>query len=469
MVCQFILYFFEFSYLIPSMPDLKDAKTLVEIWDTIQERFSSKTGLLLAITLLGMVLIALFSNINFSSISYNQYAIILLAICLLVLIWFQQRSIKRHPRNSLGVGIAIECKDAEQQKNLKSDFIQNLNENLGFQPQSFNVIVHNDHCSKLASTNRGAIKIIKSSKANLLIFGNAKTRKIKGELHHVIKINVIIQHNTIPKEISVQVSQEIEPITTKKLVIDLANEFEELDISSKNMSLVSRYLVGLSLMLSNRPLESLDIFQKLKSTLAGLNEESVTEYVRLVEATDVGLLRIYRTLSSVKSTLFIHTWNSNYLIEAEKYADYFLEIRDYDYDIYLVKAICAVILRKDPNESYEMINKCNGENDYRWRLSVAFLNALEGDLDGAYRQYRKIFSQDVNHPAVIADVISFICKFIDHESGKDQLYYNLGLINFFGTEDFLSAKSDFTKFLELTDPDKFQLHHDHARKYISEI
>ena len=62
-------------------------------------------------------------------------------------------------------------------------------------------------------------------------------------------------------------------------------------------------------------------------------------------------------------------------------------------------------------------------------FSEAFLTAYEGDLEGAYRSYRRAFESPLADPNVPVECEDFIQIVLDPEPDKPRLYFCLGLLN----------------------------------------
>jgi len=81
------------------------------------------------------------------------------------------------------------------------------------------------------------------------------------------------------------------------------------------------------------------------------------------------------------------------------------------------------------------------------RLSFAFLKAYQGDLEEAHKSYKRAFEGHTRDPRVVAQVEEFIEETLLEEPDKYQLFYCLGMVNFYVKEDWALSMENFEKFL----------------------
>ena len=86
--------------------------------------------------------------------------------------------------------------------------------------------------------------------------------------------------------------------------------------------------------------------------------------------------------------------------------------------------------------------------DATWRFNEAFLFAYEGDLENAYRSYRRAMEAPFDDPTLPAQCEEFIQAIIEREPEKRWLYFCLGLINHRVKGDLMAAKLDYQHFLD---------------------
>jgi hypothetical protein len=101
--------------------------------------------------------------------------------------------------------------------------------------------------------------------------------------------------------------------------------------------------------------------------------------------------------------------------------------------------------------------------------SDAFLHAYDGDLQAAYRIYKKAFDFPSNDQTLLVQVEEFIQIVIDEEPERIDLYFCLGLLNYRGKFDLGAAQTDFRRFLNGTRREQFPRQHEAVDKWLKDI
>lgn len=98
----------------------------------------------------------------------------------------------------------------------------------------------------------------------------------------------------------------------------------------------------------------------------------------------------------------------------------------------------------------------------------AFFYAYDGKLKDSVRCYNKAFKKETSSQ-ILVEIEEFLLWILSDEPKKKQFHFCLGLINYFGKKDMITAKKDFEKFLRLTDDTEFNDQRELAKKYLDEI
>lgn len=101
--------------------------------------------------------------------------------------------------------------------------------------------------------------------------------------------------------------------------------------------------------------------------------------------------------------------------------------------------------------------------------SEAFLNAYDGDLDSAYKMYRRAFDAPLQNSNTPMDCEIFIQNILEEEPNRYWLYFCLGLINFREKRDLQLAREHFSSFLTIVEADRYKDQVKAARNWIEEI
>lgn len=122
------------------------------------------------------------------------------------------------------------------------------------------------------------------------------------------------------------------------------------------------------------------------------------------------------------------------------------EIDPGNYDAHLVKAIYLFLKDRDIDGAKQEIRRARNERNVAWQYSEAFLTAYEGRLEEAHKTYKRAFKGIVLEETPL-DVEEFIVDVLSREPEKVQLWYCLGMINYFLKGDLQAGQKDFSKFV----------------------
>lgn len=207
-------------------------------------------------------------------------------------------------------------------------------------------------------------------------------------------------------------------------------------------------------------------------------EAKVTTHVKQAEGTPPSvlldrirqcLIELYQWRLSGLSREYRATRDRAFLEEQERIGLKLFARTPNDYSLRLLRTLAAFMLRRDLSAARREIDACRGIEDGTWMYGEAFLLAYEGDLEGAYRAYRRAFESPLFDPNVPVECEDFIQTVLDEEPDKPWLYYCLGLLNYRAKGDLEAARGDFTRFIETADRVRFSKQIDIARKWLREI
>lgn len=436
------------------------------------ERWYSRTGLVAAIAAVVAFGVILSSGIAFSAIEPLEWALIGFAIAAVCGVWFVTR-IPRARRGRVGFGVAIEFETPEHEKQIRADLIVALRDllNGSHLRHQFQFIEFSQAVAKRVTDDAIARWLLRKAHAHFLIYGRARLRGSGAEQSHVLDLKWAVRHTPISPEHSVQFAREANQVFPKRMILGADGHMIVCEAAARHVDAVARYVIGTAAAISG----DLQYAEQLL-----LDAEA--KLVRYVETTK-GAAPLTMLLGRVRSRiseLYVH-WISlahrNYLRSRDRHelirAEGFVsKLRLYDPDNYsarLEAAICAFVLRRDIAGARREIEACRGNADATWRYSEAFLNAYEGDLDGAYRTYQRAIVAATNDASTLNQVEEFIQRVIDEESDRGYLYYCLGYLNYRAKGDLEAAEADLTRFVEQADATRFAKHIGIARRWLEEI
>jgi len=160
---------------------------------------------------------------------------------------------------------------------------------------------------------------------------------------------------------------------------------------------------------------------------------------------------------------------ANYLEDMRRFLDVVQEIDPSHYGGHLLRGIYIFLSSRDIESAKKEIKKAKNSRDAAWLWSSAFLDAYDGRLEDAHKTYQRAFRSLVSDDTAL-QVETFIVDVLSLEPDKIQLWYCLGMVNYFYKEDLESARRDFSKFLEQEEsigsfPKSVEL----ANKYLAEL
>src|SRR5688572_16762016 len=99
------------------MPDYTDWILIL-----IRERWSTRTGLVIALVLVGGSLAAFFAQVDLAAVSVREWLFITAVLGCIAFGWWRTR-LPRTRKGKVGFGIAIQFEDADSAKQLKNDLV----------------------------------------------------------------------------------------------------------------------------------------------------------------------------------------------------------------------------------------------------------------------------------------------------------------------------------------------------------
>jgi hypothetical protein len=436
------------------------------------ERWYSPTGLLAALGAIALTSIILFAGIDLEDVSRREGIFIAVLLIATVLYWAKTR-IKTAKKGTVGFGVAITYEDADESRQLRADFVETLkrlinDESLGGQ---FSFIdFPESHAKKALVDSDGAAWLANKSRVSFLIYGRARVREINAEPNHVLDLHWLVKHGPLSKEMSAAFLADAKEAVPGRLNLKVGDLFAG-ELSAKLVDAGRRYIIGTAA-------GTTGAFE-YSETLLLQSERTLIQHASAARGTHAPAL-----LQKVRARIadnylawgFRHmrrfsfkTRNNEELTAAEPV---FQKLRKYDPDSYSAKlffAMSSFLLRRDVAAARRELQQCRRETDATWMYSEAFLLAYEGDLDDAYKVYRKAFEAPINDPSIVNQSEEFIQGVLDAEPDKAWLWFCAGLINFRAKEDLAAAQHDFIRFAHDADPARFKKHIEIARSWLTEI
>lgn len=373
--------------------------------------------------------------------------------------WIRSKSYPKPPLNSVGFAIGIEVIDEECCGHIDEDFVRSVEKLLENSQLSkpIKLVRLPETLIKKINNLEDAHKALKKSECVFLVYGKARARRFDGQSHFVLDLESAVRHDEIEIEKSRLLANEMANLLPQRTKISKDNDLDGFELNASTTHLGAFYIIGTAAFLSNDLDFSLELFESLVKQLKSVSETSspleVQHAIRYLRKNAVGNLA------------FI------YLEKAESYQKLWRKSRDIQH---LEKMMDHVVLsNKLVRESYRgavlaslyfFIKDRNTARARKvlvpWRMKTladatasfdeAFFYAYDGRLSDAERCYKKAFNKSSNS-SILVEIEEFLLWILSEEPTKVQLYFCLGIINYFGKEDISQAQKDFSTFLNKTD------------------
>lgn len=431
----------------------------------IFDEWNRPRGLFLA----ALIIILAVFIIDFDKITLPRIGIALISVIGLLIIWSYSNKIPKNGKDTVGFILALKIGKSVDEEKIKEDFTSNIKRLLGQSNYKyrFNFIEYSRKLSSKINSHTDAREYLRKSRSHFMLYGQFKLRSINGKDHHVLELDGIVSHRPIPEGLNKNFSKEFRELLPKKVLFEIENDLFTFEITSNFLMLVAKYIIGYASYLSGDIEYSQSLFESISESLTN-EKATLPSIIKIKKSLPERLINVYLA----QTDLILESWNMTKKVSdfenAIPYLNKISALKPNNYPFLLRNAIMHFIVDRNIVEAKKEIHKCRHENHAAWRYSNAFLFAYEGDLDFARKQYLEAFKLQTSVDLSI-EVEEFINWVIQEEPDKVHLFYCLGLINYFGKEDLISALHDFRSFLELTPKKHFTEQKKDARDFITKI
>ncbi len=439
-----------------------------DIYELLQKSWHKKSTLVIFLLILVLFLLWFFSIIAFEKYSLYNIVVILIILLIAFVFWKTTTKLPKASKNKLGFIFAINYDSKEEKEIVKQDLIDNLKHliNQSNYSSNYDVIEYPTYYAQKIISPDSARYYLFASKSQFMIYGSCKKREIHGKIHHVLKLESIVAHRPIPNEIQKQFSFEFNELFPKKLLIPIENDLISFEFTSELITIISKYIISFAALLSG----DVDYSQKLleeTNLLLANNQSNIPSLLKIKKRLPNRLLDVYIVQARIAHFKWRNTHDMESLEKIKFYLDKIEILSPNEYLLHLLKAIYYFVHKNIPQAKNE-IRKCQKINDSIWRFSYAFLFAYEGNLKQAYRMYGVAFRKKYEFDTIF-EVEEFIIWVLNSEPEQTQLYFCLGLINYYAKEDFRQSEIDFNKFIELADLNVYKEEIKIAEDYLIKI
>lgn len=409
-----------------------------------------------------------------NSVTASEGMLIVFVFVIIIIFWHINRGTSKAKNGTIGIAIAIMCDKEEEEKQIKSDFIDELRKLLsksqGKYP--FDLVVLPKHIVQQINDVDSLIEARDNANCKFIISGKVFTRGSKGEPTLIIDLSrLIISHKPIDINSSQQLSKEMSYVMGKKYLIPKKTEFEELEITVKYINITTIYLIETVAQLSRDFEYAETLLVELDIKTREFNNHQ-SKYLPIIS-------KVRKVLPQRQAVLYLQMahqcyakWfkehNVDEIIKAKQHLDKSINLSKNIYDVYILRAICIFVISHNAKLSIRELNGWKGTKDGTWFYNIAFLYAYEGDLFSAHKYYIKALNKTTTNVDVLIQIEEFINWLLIQEPNKAQLHFCIALINYHGKKDNKVALDEFKLFIELAD-DRFETYKTTAQHYIEKI
>lgn len=414
----------------------------------ISTRWERRESLVLIIIIVLIALLSIFSKIKIEDVTISEAVIIIVIIITIIISWFYPRRFPKAKKGKIGFGLAIYCENRKQRTKLVSDFIITLRDLLraGNYRHQFFFINFPNYLAKKIVASEDVGSYFRRSRCHFLIYGRSRIRIIGSKEQHVIDLNGIVTHKSLPPEIRKHFATEFNELFPKRLRIATENDLLSLELTSNILSIISKYIIGIASMLSGDFLYTESLLVPLNEELRAL-ETNLPPIVRIRRRLPIRLGWTYNALAREQYALWRATKDVNHILRMKPFLDNSAKLIPNDYGAHLLRAVWHFVSGRDVASALSEIRKCKNNEDAAWRYSYAFLLAYSENMKTAGRMYHSAFRK-TNNNDLLSQVEEFIIWVISENPEKIQLHFCLGLINQYGKGDRGLALQDYEVFLK---------------------
>lgn len=382
----------------------------------------------------------------------SKTPLLALLISCWILIWAYKNRLRKIRKNKVGILICISCEDVSLNKQIKEDLINELRDSLvsGNINSFADILIAPSHIAKRVVTLENGKKLLNDWNGHLLIYGRVKKR----DNRHQLKVKAYVRHASLSEESHKRFETEISSAWAGQYKLENAEKFyEQFEITSKLVSLSSKYILGLAAFASSDYHMSSGIFEDVKSMLPKFKREY--ESLATIKSIKVGTTRYLNSTYLSNCNIELRRWNNTRSVScmhnigvllSKVYGAY---TKDAGY--LTLKAIVYVVKDNDLYQARKALeNIKNKFRDVLWHLNMGFIEACKENENGLLKQYSKAIelneaSQDELKLSKISELEEFICWYSVLNKAP-LLNFLLGLLNEKFKGDFVKAEEDYREF-----------------------
>src|SRR3989344_2256879 len=145
-----------------------------------------------------------FANVDLKRLSPSEWWASALLPLIFIVVWYISNKVPKTATGKIGFVIALSAETPEEHDVIQADFVRSLQDALADTHEDgapeFQFILLPARHAKQISGPDSATRYIRLCRANLLVFGDARIRKLDGKDVHALRINQLVVHRQGPQE-----------------------------------------------------------------------------------------------------------------------------------------------------------------------------------------------------------------------------------------------------------------------------
>lgn len=377
--------------------------------------------------------------------------ILVVPVSIVFAAWYYSRRIPKTRKGRVGIVVSVSCRDETDKKMLNEDFVDELKRLTRSGPlaETFDFIELREHIARQILNDEDAEKIRRKTRGHLIFYGRIRTRTLQGAPTRILKMEGIVSHRSIPKNISRTLATEFAELLPRRVNINKEADFLGFQFTSEWADVVCRYIIGLAAFISGDDKYSEKLF---KDTALRLNDKKsdFAIYAQIRERLPLRLseIAIFRCETS------INKWNENHDsgeigILCDNVSKIHLEHQN-DPKIIMITAISQFLSQRSTQTAKKTLLKTKKRSRLgAWHCSMAFLEGFDGQLNKALNHYRSAVMPGL-YVAEINQIETFIHHTVETQPTRKGLWFCLAIFNREIKGDNSLACEYFGRFLSET-------------------
>jgi tetratricopeptide (TPR) repeat protein len=360
--------------------------------------------------------------------------------------WILTNRLPRVAKGNIGIVVGILCDDPQEDKQVKVDFVANLNQLIQQGGAKFQMVELPSWSLEEVDNQVSMGRLLHKVRGAFLLYGRVRLRNKDGKPAHLLALEGMVRHRPVPDEVSKELSVDFTRILPRRVIIEKENDAFKFEATSEWTDVSARYVVGTAALISGDVAyaEQLFIYVENKLKQPRMSSEGIKEISRRLPHR---FRQLYAAWLKHLYDAYFLTRNNQYLVKCDDICSKLLKYETTNPNGMMVKAICEFVLRRDVPAAHKLITRCRNDADATWWYSRAFLHAYQGKMEEAVGDYKHAFQGPILDRSVPVQCEEFIQIALASEPDRVQLHFCLGLINYHAKSDYAVAAEDFRQFL----------------------